>query len=342
MLVPSRRCIISITLFIAVETVIGDVVTYEGTSFPEEADKSWEYTPSCDPERWIEDGWLFQNVGVGCGGPPEGDKDRYIRSLADFVGEEQFFIEWRMQTDGESSEITGVAPASMVAGGFFTVAYHFTISRDLVRFQRDAFVVTVFVDIDPEVPHTYRLEQYGAAEYIVYVDGEVIDAGIPGHAYPNDQNDVMAWRAKSWFLENNIKWDYVRLGTIPQDGSGDFNSDGEVNDDDFYFFQECITDPDAGSWRGCSWADFDFDGDVDCDDWQQFQLAWTDPGNPPCLSLCECCADLNADGAVDVSDLLDLLAVWGTCQDCQADLDSDGSVGVVDLLQLIGAWGSCS
>ncbi|MCG8407434.1 MAG: dockerin type I domain-containing protein [Phycisphaerales bacterium] len=62
---------------------------------------------------------------------------------------------------------------------------------------------------------------------------------------------------------------------------------------------------------------------------------------------CECPADLNGDGEVEVGDLLELIAAWGDpgCGGtipCCADLDGDGNVSVTDLLALIAAWGSCS
>lgn len=54
-------------------------------------------------------------------------------------------------------------------------------------------------------------------------------------------------------------------------------------------------------------------------------------------------ADLNQDGSVDVSDLLLLLAAWGSCpRPCSADLNGDGVVDVSDLLILLANWGiSC-
>jgi hypothetical protein len=47
--------------------------------------------------------------------------------------------------------------------------------------------------------------------------------------------------------------------------------------------------------------------------------------------------DLNGDGAVDVDDLLQLLANWG--KSGSGDLNDDGVVDVDDLLILLGAWG---
>ena len=52
-----------------------------------------------------------------------------------------------------------------------------------------------------------------------------------------------------------------------------------------------------------------------------------------------CPGDVDADGQVDVTDLLALLGQWSTGGG--ADLDCDGVVGVTDLLELLAAWGPC-
>jgi hypothetical protein len=53
-------------------------------------------------------------------------------------------------------------------------------------------------------------------------------------------------------------------------------------------------------------------------------------------------ADLDGDNAVGVTDMLDLLAAWGTDPGgCPPDLDGDGSVAVTDFLQLLASWGPC-
>ncbi|HRP63525.1 MAG TPA: hypothetical protein PK400_09555, partial [Phycisphaerales bacterium] len=64
------------------------------------------------------------------------------------------------------------------------------------------------------------------------------------------------------------------------------------------------------------------------------------------LFVCEdvmpaCPGDLDANGQVDVLDLLALLGAWGPCTGCPADLNLDGTVDVQDLLILLGAWGAC-
>jgi hypothetical protein len=59
------------------------------------------------------------------------------------------------------------------------------------------------------------------------------------------------------------------------------------------------------------------------------------------ISSCNCIGDLNQDGMIGVTDLLQIISVWGSCQGCEEDLDENGFVDVSDLLQLIRAWGEC-
>ena len=54
-----------------------------------------------------------------------------------------------------------------------------------------------------------------------------------------------------------------------------------------------------------------------------------------------CPADINDDGSVNVTDLLELLAAWGPNPGHAADINEDGSVNVTDLLDLLAAWGGC-
>lgn len=58
-----------------------------------------------------------------------------------------------------------------------------------------------------------------------------------------------------------------------------------------------------------------------------------------------CPADLDANGAVDFSDLLTLLSGYGACPDppqtCAADIDGSGAVDFSDLLALLAAYGPC-
>ena len=58
--------------------------------------------------------------------------------------------------------------------------------------------------------------------------------------------------------------------------------------------------------------------------------------NVPCLL-----ADTSGNGAVDVPDLLTLLAAWGTEVVGPPDLSGNGVVDVPDLLALLALWGPC-
>ncbi len=55
-----------------------------------------------------------------------------------------------------------------------------------------------------------------------------------------------------------------------------------------------------------------------------------------------CTGDIDGDGTVGASDLLTLLAAWGTDPGGPPDFDGDGNVGASDLLILLAAWGPCS
>ena len=51
-------------------------------------------------------------------------------------------------------------------------------------------------------------------------------------------------------------------------------------------------------------------------------------------------ADITVDGVVDVADLLEVLAQWGTCgKQCTADIDDNGVVDTDDLLAVLAHWG---
>ncbi|RJP33845.1 MAG: hypothetical protein C4547_11730 [Phycisphaerales bacterium] len=179
-------------------------------------------------------------------------------------------------TDGDRSEIDGTAPAALVAGGNSSTAYHFTISRDLVRFIRDVRLPIRWIPIQPNVPHRYRLEIRGAERYTWYIDGAVADSGEPEGAYPT-ADSRLNFRAKAWYLESVTRWNYIRYGRIPEDASGDYDSDDDRDLFDHYYVQECFSQsgPEAHPGPGCRFADFDFDGDTDLRDFAEFQNRFT-------------------------------------------------------------------
>ena len=56
----------------------------------------------------------------------------------------------------------------------------------------------------------------------------------------------------------------------------------------------------------------------------------------------QCPGDVIPSGAVNGTDLAELLATWGPCTGCAADIDASGSVDGNDLAVILGAWGPCS
>jgi hypothetical protein len=61
------------------------------------------------------------------------------------------------------------------------------------------------------------------------------------------------------------------------------------------------------------------------------------------VTLPPCDGDISGDGAVNVTDMLLVIAFWGPAQPAfpAADINHDGAVNVNDLLTVIGHWGMC-
>ncbi|MDO8629855.1 MAG: hypothetical protein Q7R41_05130 [Phycisphaerales bacterium] len=257
--------------------MLGQVFSSEFFSDP--VSEGWELIQQyCEPVLWIEQGWYHQRLNLdACPPGPGGGRDVYRRSLESLNGAAPFFTEFRVEADGNRSEIPGGAPTVLVLGNFFGVIYHVTVARDLVKFARDVDLPIWFVEIEPGVPHTYRMELY-PERYAFYIDAYLIDEGIPEGPFPAHDSRI-TWQGRSWYLPCDNAWDYIRYGVIPTDGSGDYDSDGVVALDDFYFFHECLTNerpginggPEQDAGPGCRFADFDADADVDLLDFAEFQ-----------------------------------------------------------------------
>ena len=56
---------------------------------------------------------------------------------------------------------------------------------------------------------------------------------------------------------------------------------------------------------------------------------------------CQCHEDTDANGSVDVLDMLRILDQWGS-NGPDGDVDLDGTVGLSDLLAVVQAWGQCT
>ncbi len=273
--VVSIRSPVVIVLVLGLQ-VFADVVSSECDLPPTE--EGWLVQDSfCDPQEWVAEGSFFQYMEL-CDGtdPPTGQQSFFFRSLTDFVSTAEFFLEFRMETTGDRSEIPFGAPAGVALGSDGPTRYNFVIAKDLVRFWRDNQLPIPFFDIEPGVPHTYRVELYGDVLYSLYIDGEIVDQGLPEGPYPSS-NPRLNFGARSHFGDNLGEWEYFRWGDLPIPGSGDFDSEGDVDLRDFFYFHECASNsgPGVDAGPGCRWADMDGDTDVDLIDFALFQRAFT-------------------------------------------------------------------
>ena len=57
---------------------------------------------------------------------------------------------------------------------------------------------------------------------------------------------------------------------------------------------------------------------------------------------CECTGDIDANGVVDVDDIIWVLVSWGADGTSEADVNSDGIVNGADLAIVLQGWGQCS
>ncbi len=268
----------SILLMTGAVTVPGhaQVVSCELLSDP--VSEGWDLFQKLCAQTWVDDDWYFQEFdpqtcGVG--------QDAYVRSITEFNSEPEFFLEFRVQTSGDRSEIPRGAPALISMFNFFGVVYHTTIARDLVKFARDLDDPIWFIEIEPDVPHTYRIELY-RDWYVFYIDADVLDQGAPDGPFPAHDARI-TWLGRAWDIPCENAWDYIRYGVIPVDGSGNYDSNEDVDARDYYFFHECLGNervginggPDEDAGPGCRFADFDADADVDLQDVAVFQQIFT-------------------------------------------------------------------
>jgi hypothetical protein len=194
--------------------VRANFISYEGSQFPETEGFTREV--QYDPVRWTADGWFYQeiDVGGGTGQPYDGDLDLYRQSLAAFP-DTSFVLEWRMLTDAPDSEVdwhNGGAAIILVGGG---VRYHFNMASGLTLILRGYPYPTQYFEIEPGVPHTYRLEVYDADYFEYRIDDEIMDFGVPEGLFPNPQASIL-FGARFYQSGHTTQWDYVRYTGIPE------------------------------------------------------------------------------------------------------------------------------
>jgi hypothetical protein len=192
-----------------------------------------------------------------------------------------------------------------------------------------------------ELPkYTLVTTQYQPELGITFTDGfDQID--YTPYAYPTDE----------WGLRGgsgiNVVFDIPRYW-IGVEHPG-FVAIDLYRDGILVFASECLPGPGAGYFGGIV-ADEPFDEAVIVDPVGTDQLVFIDNlhfGAPPCAEPAApppCPADITADGAVDVDDLVDLLLSWGQCPldaACAADINGSCAVDVDDMLEVILSWGPC-
>ena len=191
--------------------VDADLVTFEGNDFPENV--GWERISFLEADRTLDEGWFVQSFDR------PGEQDFYRRGLGAFAGVDPFFVEWRVQTNAPMSLLDeNKIPVVVVAGGHSGAFYHTTMTDERVQLFRDTSIPLVIVEIEPGLPHTYRLELYGPDFFAWQIDGVTVESGAPQGAYPGSDSRL-TWGAEYHPNGHAARWDYVRYGLIPEPGT---------------------------------------------------------------------------------------------------------------------------
>lgn len=206
-----RTMVIAAWLFANGIAVHADEFQYDCNAFPEFEGWTRRDRP-CPSERWLEDGFFVQRAEAE---PCDDQDDFYDRSLKVLSGAIRLRTEWKVQTTGPREEIVEVAPAVLALGGTRGVLYHTTIARDQVRFISHIDHPIVFVDLEPDVPHVYRVDVYGEFWYEWSIDGKVHAAGAYGRPYPTADSEIV-WGNRAASYPNTTWWDFIRL-EVPKD-----------------------------------------------------------------------------------------------------------------------------
>jgi hypothetical protein len=248
------------------------VITYEGNVFPEAV--GWQRL-DVGIERSLKDGWFIHSLR-------QQEQDFYRYDTGGISGlTDHFFVEWRAITDNPQWLIDEwQVPAVVAPGGTRGVNYHVVMTESAAVLLRDIFIPRVIVPINVGEPHTYRIVVLPDA-YVWYIDGVLADTGVPEGPFP-DPTATLTWGAEVTHDDAPpaiTAWDYVRAGRIPDEASGDYDSDAVVTLGDHYFVVDCLTKdgpgifggPDEDAGPGCRFADFDNNSTVDLLDFAEFQ-----------------------------------------------------------------------
>jgi hypothetical protein len=259
-----------LTTSLPVEPALDNVFSYEGNSFPDE--EGWFRYNGMD--RWLESGWLFRHAQLceGCPGP-SGENDSYGGLLNQFANASVFFVEVVLETNGQPQFVHNT-PSGFAVTNHLGASYHFTVGNDEVLFRRYA-VPFVYVELESGSPHRFRLELYGETSYILFIDDEVADSGVPeAEFFPGVNPGIVFW-AQYYGEEHITQLDYLRFGPIPIAGSLDCDSSGDVSHYDHLLLADYLRGPQTPFPRGWDCADADADTDIDLLDFAELQNAFS-------------------------------------------------------------------
>lgn len=299
--------LLMLTFLLAVHVEAG-VFSSEYSSSPIE--EGWtQVTLGCDPSTSVSNGNFIQDLDdIGCPPDwPEGDTQAFRREMPEFELELHWFYEYRVEATADSTQVVGGAPIGIAAFNSFGINYHIFHASDAIRFSQD--FSPIFFPIEPGMPHTVRLElnNIGDPTYKWFIDGQVVLEGDAEGPFP-DNSPAFVWQGRSWQLPTLNTWYYIRYGTIPTEGSADFDSNGSTDSDDLFYISECIERSAAGeaAYPSCSWADMNGDNAVTCLDWDVIKADFWDgpPVNPPPMIVC-------GEGAIPTVSEWGLLAMIG-------------------------------
>ena len=278
------------TLVMAVDHGRGDVITSEFWAEPEL--EEWTLLGAGpDLTTWAIDGVYYQDFENNCEPGDVCSTEAYRRSIEQFNEQPNWFYEYRVIATADGAEIPNGAPTVLAAANFFGNAYHCTVASDRIKLSGDIDLPILFLDVEEGVPHTIRLELFNdppPATFHWYVDSELVLEGLADSPFP-DFNSTITWQGRTWMQPTLNSWFYIRAGDIPIAGSADFNSDGEVDEFELFYIEECIERSASGEPAdpSCQWSDINADNTVDCTDWQIIKnTLWTGIDDPPDLAAC--------------------------------------------------------
>jgi hypothetical protein len=143
----------------------------------------------------------------------------------------------------------------------------------------------------PPSDRLYRLK-------LMSVPEGVLDAPPVGTVWELPSDSTFALELPTYHTTDGLEG-YLFTFTITRvvPAPGDFDEDGNVDQDDYDQFVLCFTGSEGGPIDpGCAAGDIDVDDDVDCDDWNAFVQVWTGPPtDPPAFQPCAVCSDGNCD-----------------------------------------------